>query len=255
MGSLADVDDILDAGMASVVDAVCEEHDEVSSSSARLRCVAEFVAAGDVEGIEYGGATYAAVEAVDGCVDSGEEIVAVAGPILFDELFEVEAHDEGFIGVLAQDVGAEVGGDLQITAQVPAHGTAGVDENACADLPVGAVLEGEDAFRFFAVVEQVQIGDLKIIDGKSVFIDGIESEVYLGNVYRKGIDGVWRWRIVLCDAGQRRDGEQGELRGSQSRGALPGTILFVSFRYVCKGAVVLDGGGRSWWRVFLWCWR
>jgi hypothetical protein len=56
------------------------------------------------------------------------------------------------------------------------HGLAGVDQDAGADGEVLHELEGEDAARRPAVVEQRDLAGFEIVDGETVGVGGVEGE-------------------------------------------------------------------------------
>ena len=190
---LTDVDDVLHAGVAEVVDAIREKHDEVTLSGGGGWGVDEFVAAGDVKSVEECGAAETAGGVECDGIDAGGEGIAVTGPVLFDERFEVKAHDECLVGVEAQDVRTEIRCDLLVATQTAANGSTGVDDDAGSDLAVGAVLEVEDTCGLLAVIQQAKVGELKVVDGATIFVDGTEGEVHF-------VDGYWK-SVRCCGIG------------------------------------------------------
>ena len=204
---LALVDDVLGEGAAAVIDAVGEEKDGVGGGCIGGRLRGHVVAAGAIERVPYGGAAEArAVEVGDvGC--GLDEKVGVAGPILLNLGFEVEAKDHGLIaGIVESGLGDELGGPAGSDGSF--HRGAFVEENGKAQGKVVVVLEEGDAAGWVAVIEQAQVGLSDVGDGSALFVDCMEV-----NGDFVGIDGELEWLLRREDL---RDGDR-DKRGSAER--------------------------------------
>lgn len=185
VGLLADVDVVLDAGVAGIVDAVGEEKDEVTGEWVRSP---ELVTASFVDGIEDNCAAQTACM-VDGNIAKTHcEGVVVGGPALHDLRLGVEAHDECAVSLFVEELSDVFIRYRLVATEVFEHRSAGVHEDAKTDREVLMCFKGDDLARGFPVVEDTQIVEFEIVDWNAVKVGGVEGEAYLVDGY---VEDVW----------------------------------------------------------------
>jgi hypothetical protein len=95
--------------------------------------------------------------------------------------------------------------DGAVGGEIALHGLAGVEENAGADGEVLEETEVDDAAGRFAVVEEAQLIEFEVVDGKALGVGGVEGETDFvdgeGEAVRLvGLRGRAGW--LACEQGQ-----------------------------------------------------
>ena len=185
--------DVLWKGMALLVVAVGENEDDVGVTFCAGRLSGNMVTAGAVEGVPEGCAAEAGAVLVGDVGGGADEQIVIAGPILLDLGFEVQAKDHGLIAIALKAVLATLRATMR-GAKTPRARVAHVNDDGYAKGKIVVVSEEGDAGGGTLVVEEKEIGRCEVGDGAAGGVVGMEGE---GNLIG----------VQLADVGFLRAGE------------------------------------------------
>ena len=218
-GALRHFDGLRAGDFALVILAIAHDHDRLARGVIGT-VFQEFFFAGAVDGVVERRAA-----AILQLVYAGGEQLDVVGKVLRHLTLGVESNYEGFVEAGANRVLQETDGGILLEFEAAVDRSAYVDEQAEVQRQIGFAAEVENGLWRLVIVEDGEIGLIKVADKFAVLVGGNEQNVnfvdaFVNGEQRAGLGIVFRGPRAVVDAETGRAGRVslGKCRGCADEG-------------------------------------